>query len=312
MVTPRNTLVVGATGFLGTELVRRLRAASVPTHSLLFLNRPRRSVPPGEVIESSSSAVSDIQAALGDTRFDCVYHVAAAGVSPGERDPQTLLDGNLGLISSVMMALANHPPRRFIYTGSCAEYSRAEAPQRIPEEHPTLPGNVYGASKAAATIWATALAQKLGIPLVTLRLFHIYGPTEAPSRLVPYLVDCLRNEVRAKLTKGEQYRDALYIDDAVSALLATSAAEALTEPVYNVCSGLPVTVRGLADTAARVLGKSTDFLDFGSLPYRPDEEMWIVGDNRKFLRDTPWFPTVALEDGLAQVVQVRSAPASGR
>jgi UDP-glucose 4-epimerase len=311
MVTPRDTLVIGATGFLGTELVRRLRAAGVPTHSLLFLNRARRTAPPGEVIESRSPAAVDIRAALDDTRFDCVYHVAAAGVSPAERDPQTLLDGNLGLVSNVMMALASQPPRRFIYTGSCAEYSRAEPPQRIPEEHPTLPGNVYGASKAAATIWATALAQKLGIPLVTLRLFHIYGPTEAPSRLVPYLVDCLRNDVRAKLTKGEQYRDALYIDDAVSALLAAGAAQTLPQSVYNVCSGLPVTVRELADTAARVLGKSTDFLEFGALPYRPDEEMWIVGDNRKFLRDTTWTPTVALEDGLAQVVRARSALASG-
>jgi UDP-glucose 4-epimerase len=305
MVNGPNALIVGATGFLGRALVNRLHRDGLSTYSLLFDDRPRRHLPASQVIESRSSSATDIQAALKGTEFDCVYHVAAAGVSPAERDPQALLDGNLGLISSVLLALENSPPRRVVYTGSCSEYSRAEPPHLIPEEHPTLPRSVYGASKAAATIWATAVAQKLGISLVTLRFFHIYGPGEASSRLVPYLVDCLRNEVCARLTKGEQYRDELYIDDAVSALLAAGAAPALSEAVYNVCSSHPVSVRGLAETAARVLGKSTDFLEFGALPYRHDEEMWIVGDNRRFLRDTTWFPTFDLERGLASAVRAR-------
>jgi UDP-glucose 4-epimerase len=302
MVSGPRVLVIGATGFLGRALVNRLQRDGVSTYSLLFKDRPRRPLPASQVIESRSSAAAEIRAALEGTHFDCVYHLAAAGVSPVERDPQVLFDGNLGLISNVLLALGQTPPRRVIYTGSCAEYSRAEPPQLIPEEHPTLPRSVYGAAKAAATIWATALAQRLGISLVTLRLFHIYGPGEAPSRLVPYLVDCLRQEMHAKLTKGEQHRDVLYLDDAVSALLAAGAAPTLPEAVYNVCSGSPISVRGLADAAARVLGKSADFLEFGALPYRPDEEMWIVGDNRRFLRDTNWCPAFDLARGLSCVV----------
>jgi UDP-glucose 4-epimerase len=305
MVNGPKALIVGATGFLGRALVGRLHRDGIPTYILLFHDRPRRPLPAGHVIESRSSVATDIRAALDGAKFDCVYHVAAAGVSPGERDPQSLLDGNLGLISNVLLAMAHSPPRRFVYTGSCTEYSRAEPPQLIPEEHPTLPRSVYGAAKAAATIWATALAQKLGISLVTLRIFHIYGPGEASSRLVPYLVDCLRHDVRAKLTKGEQYRDVLYLDDAVSAMLAAGAAPTLAENLYNVCSSRPVSVRGLADTAASVLGKSTDFLEFGALPYRLDEEMWIVGDNRRFLRDTTWSPAFSLEEGLTHVVRAR-------
>lgn len=302
MVSGPKVLVVGATGFLGRALVNRLHRDGVSTYSLLFNDRPRRPLPASQVVESRSSATADIRAAVEGAQFDCVYHVAAAGVSPAERDPQVLFGGNLGLISNVLLALENSPPRRVVYTGSCAEYSRAVPPQLIPEEHPTLPRSVYGAAKAAATIWATALAQSLGISLVALRLFHIYGPGEAPSRLVPYLVHCLRNEVRAKLTMGEQHRDVLYLDDAVSALLAAAAAPTLPEAVYNVCSGSPISVRGLADAAARVLGKSADFLEFGALPYRPDEEMWIVGDNRRFLRDTSWSPVFDLEQGLTCVV----------
>src|SRR5208283_5003897 len=148
MVNPPNALIVGATGFLGRALVSRLHHDGVSTYILLFRDRARRPLPAGHVIESRSSAAADIRAALEGARFDCVYHVAAAGVSPAERDPQALLDGNLGLISNVLFAMAGSPPRRFVYTGSCAEYSRAEPPQLISEEHPTLPRSVYGAAKA--------------------------------------------------------------------------------------------------------------------------------------------------------------------
>jgi UDP-glucose 4-epimerase len=310
MVSVPNALIVGATGFLGRTLANRLHRDGVATYSLVFQDRPRRPLAAGEAVESRSSAAADIRAALAGVRFDCVYHVAAAGVSPSERDPQTLLDGNIGLISNVLLALENAPPRRVLFAGSCAEYSRAVPPQLISEEHPTAPHNIYGAAKAAATIWATALAERLGIPLVTLRLFHIYGPGEAPSRLAPHLVDCLRNGVRAKLTMGEQVRDLLYIDDVVSALVAAGAAASLPETIYNVCSGKAVSVRGLASAAASVLGKSTEFLEFGALPYRPDEEMWIVGDNRRFLRDTNWSPAFSLEEGMTHFVRGRLGPSA--
>ena len=305
MLADRNALVVGATGFVGRALVGGLLRDGVRASSLIFRNRPRPAQVEGELIESGSSSEEDLRAALSGCHWDCVYHVAAAGVSPDQRSPGTLIDGNLGLLSRVLLALQSEPPRRFIFTGSCAEYSRAEAPHRITEEHPTMPENAYGAAKAAATIWGSALAKGLGIPFVALRLFHIYGAGEAPSRLVPYLIDCLENGVGAKLTKGEQVRDVLDVSDVVRALIAAGQTESCLRPVYNVCSGEPVQICDLASTAAKLLGKPAGLLQFGALPYRADEEMWIVGDNRRFAEDVQWSPAVKLEDGLREVIRAR-------
>jgi nucleoside-diphosphate-sugar epimerase len=236
--------------------------------------------------------------------WDCVYHVAAAGVSPAQREPQRLIDGNLGLLTQVLLGLAGRPPRRFVYTGTCAEYSRAAWGQLIAEDHPTRPVNPYGAAKAAAGIWGASLAQSLNIPFILARPFHFYGPGEGASRLIPYLVQRLRDGAAAELTGGEQMRDLLFVDDVADALITIGAAPACAGSVYNVCSGTGISIREVGEMAARVTGRPASLLHFGALPYRADEEMWIVGDNSRLRADFGWTPQTSLEQGVARLAGV--------
>jgi nucleoside-diphosphate-sugar epimerase len=307
----RSALVVGSTGFVGQALTQRLIEEGIATHSLIFLDRPRRATQRCELIESEKNSAGAIARALDGRVFDAVFHLAAAGVMPDRRDPEVLLAGNVALLTNVLEAVRHAPPRIFVYAGSCAEYSTARAPNRMTEDHATCPADLYGAAKASTTIWASALSRALEIPFVTLRLFHIFGPGEAPSRLIPYLAQCLRDKAVARLTGGEQVRDFLYIDDVVNAFL--TAARNPLEPysVYNVCSAEPVSVRSAAELLARTMGASLENLHFGALPYRPNEEMWIVGDNRRFVQATAWSRTVTLENGFRRYVETRYAGTMG-
>ncbi|MGC2659823.1 MAG: NAD(P)-dependent oxidoreductase [Bryobacteraceae bacterium] len=295
-------LVVGATGFLGRALVRSLQERGSSTYSLLFRDRIAFD-PPGEPLTAQSSQSEEISAAVRGTNWDCVYHAAAAGVSPSQRQPESLTDGNLGLLARVLKGLAACQPRRFVYVGSCAEYNRAEFGRPIAECHPTRPVNMYGAAKAAAGIWGAALAASLRIPFVLARPFHFYGAGEGPSRLIPYLIQRLRNSVEAELTAGEQVRDLLYVDDVADALIAMGSAPECPQPVYNVCSGEAISIREVGETVARVVGRPASLLRFGALPYRPDEEMWMVGDNARIKADFDWLPRASLEQGLSRVVE---------
>jgi UDP-glucose 4-epimerase len=78
---------------------------------------------------------------------------------------------------------------------------------------------------------------------------------------------------------GAQVRDFTYIDDILEALVCAASAERLRFPVYNVCSSVPVTVQLAAETIADTLGAARELLHFGALPYRPDDDSWLVGDN---------------------------------
>ena len=105
------------------------------------------------------------------------------------------------------------------------------------------------------------------------------------------------------LTRGEQVRDFIYIDDVVSALLLTvqnsaSAPRAFYE--FGLGSGVGVRVRDLVETIHQLTGSSST-LNFGALPYRANEIMLSVADTR-YLHDLGWSPQVALAEGLARTI----------
>lgn len=290
-----DALIVGAGGFLGRHLVRRLVDSGWRVASLGF----RTSSPlPGETRHVAPALTAEaISHALPPGHFDAVYLLAAAGVDPAQRQPADLFAGNILLPRLLLEALAGRSLGRIILTGTCSEYFPLTAHRLSDEFDPIEGADAYGASKSPGALWARRLARELGLPLTTLRLFHFYGAGEAPYRLVSSLFRQLSLGQPVPLSPGQQHRDFLYVEDVLDALEAARLAPA--GEVFNVCSSHPVTVAGIARAAAKVLGRPESLLQFGALDYRPGEVMWIAGDNRRFRQATGWSPRWPFERGLA-------------
>ena len=161
---------------------------------------------------------------------------------------------------------------------------------------------MYGAAKLCASLYGAVLAAERGIPFLNLRLFGVFGIGEASHRVVPYLISKLRENQPVDLTPGEQVRDWLYVDDIVDALLEAATCPHLPESgVFNICSGHATRVREISEQVADAMNKPKDLLRFGARPYRPDESMWIVGDNRRFTEATAWLPRVSLAEGIRRM-----------
>ncbi|XXX72381.1 NAD(P)-dependent oxidoreductase [Sorangium sp. So ce134] len=303
-------VVTGATGFIGSALVRRLLAggcdvvATAPARPSGWARLSR--LTPGQRLRQlplerlTRDALLD---AVGDEPPDAVFHLASAGVNPRERAPCGLLEGNVGALVATLEAAARWGGARVVFTGSCSEYSAVVDGQLVDEGAPRAPADLYGAAKAAAHDYGRAVARALSVPLVTLRLFGVYGPGEAPHRLIPYLADRLRARERVDLTPGTQLRDLTFVDDVVEALLlgATTAGLELGA-AYNVCSGRPTSVREVCLEVARQLGAPESLLDFGARPPRADEPRWLVGDPRRFCAATSWRPRMPLSSGVAAAI----------
>jgi nucleoside-diphosphate-sugar epimerase len=126
---------------------------------------------------------------------------------------------------------------------------------------------------------------------------------------VPFLIDRLRRGGAVDLTPGTQVRDLLYVEDAAEAFVMAADAPTLGDDgqVYNVCSGVPVAVREVGETVARLLAASPELLRWGAIPPRSEEPPWIVGDGERFRSATGWKPKHDLTAGLLATIAARTA-----
>jgi UDP-glucose 4-epimerase len=304
----QSALVTGATGFIGSVLVKRLLAEGVQV-ACLIRSRHRApgalvSLAGARVIEISSFQVAELKAKLAGSSAETVFHLASYGVQQQARDTSQLLEGNVALLCNLLEATSEWPLRRFLHAGSCSEYGLpAQKGTPISESQVLRPTSMYGAAKAASFEFGNALALQLETPFVALRLFGVFGSHEAPQRLAPYLIQRLKHDQPVDLTPGEQVRDFLYEDDVTDAFLAAASAEALQlYEAYNVCSGHATSVRDFGETVADALGKPRQLLHWGERPYRPDEPMWQVGDNRRFAAAASWSPRFSVQDGIRRMI----------
>jgi GDP-4-dehydro-6-deoxy-D-mannose reductase len=295
-------LLTGASGFIGTRLIRHLSLAGATIVSV-GRRAPDAAAGGSTHLPVSELSAAAIRAAVGGTRIDAIVHLAAAGVRPGDRDAQLLTQLN-AILPAELPALGREiGARAIIIAGSNAEYARHDGPI---EERCTLETvKLYGATKAAGGLLAVANGIAHAVPTVNLRLFNVFGPGEAAHRLLPSLVDALAAGVAVPLSTGLQVRDFVHVDDVCRAILmAIEGAIDGSVPSghYNVCTGHGHSVRDFALAVAKHMGVSPSLLNFGALPLRPDDLPRVVGSPDAFMSRVSWHPAQPFDSQLAQAV----------
>jgi len=304
-------MVTGASGFIGAALTDHLRRKG---KRVLAAGRPSSLLPRADMhVRVAWPTPEELRPLLEDEQVDVLYHCAAYGVAPDQRDMKTMFDANVRAAGAWVEVAAAFEMPAFVYVGSCSEYGSPCEEIPIDEDRPLDAVELYGASKAAGGQWARAVAQHLGVGFQWLRLFGVVGPGEPVHRLLPYLHNRLRAGHRVDLTPGQQWRDFLHIDDAVAGLsLAGEAARNGQFGTFNLCSGKGVKLRLVAEAVARAMGVSADLLDFGGRPYRADEPMWMVGDCSRFEALTDFRASIGIEDAVSRTISALDSRAERR
>ena len=172
--------------------------------------------------------------------------------------------------------------RNFITTGTCFEYGKSgEKFEYIPPNASLEPTMTYPASKAAASIAFSQWAREKRVNFKILRLFQIYGEGEMETRLWPSLVRSARANIDLELTKGEQIRDFLHVEDLAEKLLNECKEQISNKTpklkVKNIGSGLGISIREFAETEW-AKQETTAKLKFGAKPYREGEILRYLPD----------------------------------
>jgi nucleoside-diphosphate-sugar epimerase len=296
-------LLTGAGGFIGAHVARALLATGSEVHAVV---RDRARVPRLDAIaerltiqEADITDTAAVTRVIEASRPDLAIHAAWYAV-PGKYldSPENLAHVAASLHLATRLVEAGC--KRFVGLGTCFEYdTSATTPLR--EASPTAPRFLYASCKLALHDVLMAYAPIAKTSFAWCRLFYQYGPLEARERLVPHVIDRLLGGQTADTSGGAQVRDFLHVTDVARAICAVALSD--TEGAVNIGSGVPVTVREIVATVAR-LCDAEGRVRFGAIPYRPNDPMFVCADVEK-LRSTGFAPSFDLESGLHDTVRAR-------
>ena len=142
------------------------------------------------------------------------------------------------------------------------------------------------------------------LKVINLKLEHFYGPGTSNTNFISLMAQkMLNNELVISLTKCEQKRDFLYIDDLIKVYdLMLDRCEIFDSyEEFNVGSSKKIELKKVLELIKIETG-STSKLDYGALPYRVGEIMESISDNSN-LKKLGWQSKVSLKEGIAEVVK---------
>ncbi|OHB73248.1 MAG: hypothetical protein A2Z25_19430, partial [Planctomycetes bacterium RBG_16_55_9] len=279
--------VTGASGFIGAHVTRELLSRG---HSVTVLAVPgdtlwrlRSEAGRFAVVTGRLEDTSIVRSALTDFRPEACVHLAwfaEHGTYLHSQENLSSLAATLTFLRELIEANCQH----VVMAGTCAEYDTRFGFLR--EDTPTRPTTLYGAAKLACWLLCEQIASQAKANLAWGRIFYPYGPQDDARRVIPGAIRALQQDQVFQATTGEQVRDYIHAEDVASAfcLLAEKHASGL----FNIASGMPVTIRDLLTMIGGLMGRE-NLIEFGARPYREWEPPFICGDNRR-LRQMGWKP----------------------
>jgi UDP-glucose 4-epimerase len=278
-----NALVTGGRGFLGTAIVRALRAAGYAVEVAAtssrsdFLDRARvRALAPFDVLIHCAGS-SSVGASLADPHGDFEKTVPPLAL----------------LLDSVRTRAAQ---TRVVLLSSAAVYGNA-AELPTPESCPVAPVSPYGFHKRMCEELCLSYGRNYGVASVILRLFSVYGPG---LRKQLFWDACRKARAAETLFAGtgDEERDWLHVDDAAALVVASLSHAVSDAPVINGASGVGVRVRDAIDQIYRELEAGP--ARFSGAIRAGDPNRYVADITRA--RALGWSPRIDIQRGIAEYV----------
>lgn len=268
--------VTGASGFIGSYLVKTLVDEG---HVVMCLKRPTSNL---EALDDYVNRVKwidnteDWKSAVRSFNPYIIYHLAWNGVAASDRILWEKQVSNVAMQQELLDLALEVGCKKIVGTGSQSEYGDFE--NIIDESYPVNPKTAYAAVKAAALIIMRSFCEINGIDWYWFRLFPLFGPHEVDRWLIPSLIKRIATSDHMDLTLGEQKLSYLYVGECAKAIMMAIYADGKSG-VYNVCSDNPMPLSTLVKKIRNKINPNFK-LNFGALPYRYGQCMYMEGDTK--------------------------------
>jgi UDP-glucose 4-epimerase len=257
-------MVTGGAGFIGSHLCEALVGQGNTVRVLDDLSTGRRGNLANGVTLIEADVADPVAVADALDDVDGCFHLAAIasvekGLTHWLATHRTNLAGTITLFDAIRRQGRRMP---VVYASSAAVYGDAAAVP-ILETCPREPLSAYGADKYACELHARVASHVHGIPTVGFRFFNVYGPRQDPNSPYSGVISIFCERIAAGkpisiFGDGQQTRDFVNVADVVRALVAGMALRPAGSPVFNVSTGIPTSIEGLARLIAQAAGKTLD------------------------------------------------------
>ena len=299
-------LITGSTGFIGKELVAKLKN-KYEVHTLERYVTSRYSLDNNTINHYAN--LTDYSAVKNIIRYvkpDYVIHLAAiSAVSFSYEHPIEVSE--VDYMGSVNLAEACYKEapdfKQFIFAGTSEEYGMTlqSTDSKLVEDSPLIPNSPYAVAKVAFDNYLRYMGMAYHFPYTILRPFNTYGRKDNKHFFVERTITQMLMQDKVYLGDSSAVRDWMYVDDHVSGYLKAIGNEKAIGTAINLCTGNGYTTKETADLIAKLTGYNGSIV-WHSTPPRPLDAKILIGDNSKARRILNWIPENALEEGLKKTI----------
>ena len=297
----RGILVTGANGLIGYALASELARQGRPVIGLVRARLAREACG-FDTFEGDLTDTHRLHNLFKTNSIDSVIHSGAlSGPMLGLDNPYSLCLTNIMGTANILETARIHGIRRVVYTSSATAYGDTPLGGPFKEDIPLRPKDVYGASKASSEHLMRAYAAQHKLQGVSLRISWVFGPRRKTACFIRTMIEDAMANRPTRLDWGLGfYRQYIYVDDVISAIIAALDAPSLPQDVYNVTGGSHLTLDQIAEAVRRVLPNAEIHLKPG-----PDPVDTVQGqfDISAIKRDLGFSPRYTLERGIETYYQ---------
>lgn len=335
----KRAIVTGATGMIGTALIKELLRSNIEVTAIVRPDSDRKDRLAGEIAKlrdvqenfhiallnlsdlgedeaevavrqamvgagngvgnTGEKGAEDDNATDGDI-CDMFFHLGWEGTFGQSRNDKELQDRNVKNTLDAVWLAYKLGASAFVGAGSQAEYGRPPEGVKLSATTPTHPENEYGRGKLKAGIDSRAVCKALGIRHIWCRILSVYGPGDGSKTMIMSGIYSLLRGERPKYTKGEQMWDYMYVEDTAKAMVLL-AEHGRDGGIYPLGSGIVRPLREYIETIRDSISKDAE-LGIGEIEYAPGQVMYLCADISGLRKDTGFEPTTPFEDGIQKTI----------
>lgn len=293
-------IITGATGFLGSSLVRKCLEHGDDVYAVVRpessrLNRMPQNYESLHMIPLSMESYAEIDKHLNNA--DYFFHIAWDGIRVPFRNNELIQLKNYYASLDAYYAAIRLGCKSFVGIGSQAEYGVVSG---VMDEDSICLNPICEYGKKKLHTYKTLLSNSKDVEMSFKwgRIFSLFGPNDDPSTLISQLIKKMMKNEPVELTNCIQKWNYLFVDDAALALIALANSDC-DNGAYNIASTQSRILKSYILEVKEILDSRSE-LFFGAINYPETGIVNLQPIVEKILKVTDWLPRVSFRDGIQE------------